>query len=75
MYRVIIYTPAKDRHHIEVDSLQTALKIIGKRKVRQRVKWGGITDIFFEGTLNYIRVNNNERNTTDKRSTHGEPDK
>ena len=60
-YLVRIYHTNKDKQNEQTNSFGDALKYIGKKEseIYQRVNWLHYTDLFFIGTSNYIRVNNN----------------
>ena len=59
-YLVRIYHTNKDKQNEPTNSLETALKYIGKSEsdIYNKVDWLHYTDIFFRDTKDYIRVNN-----------------
>lgn len=61
-YLVRIYHTNKDKQNENINTLERALQLIGKQEneVYLRVNWLHYTDLFFIGTSNYIRINNNK---------------
>ena len=61
-YLVRIYHTNKDKQNENVNTLERALQLIGKQEneVYLRVNWLNFTDLFFIGTNDYIRINNNK---------------
>jgi len=60
-YLVRIYHTNKDKQNESTNSFETALQFLGKKEteIHLKVNWLHYTDLFFIGTSNYIRVNNN----------------
>jgi hypothetical protein len=52
------YVPNRDKDNIIVETLEEALKIIGKKEedIDIKVDWLNYTDLFFKSTKDYIRV-------------------
>lgn len=60
-YLVRIYHTNKDKQNESTNDWERALKLIGKSEsdIYTRINWLNFTDLYFIGTSNYIRVNNN----------------
>jgi hypothetical protein len=57
---VRIYVPQKDKTNITVNTIDEALKILGKSldDVYLKHDWLNLVDLYFVGTNNYIRITN-----------------
>ena len=60
-YLIRIYHTNKDKQNEQTNDFETALKYVNKteKEVYLKVNWLHYTDLFFIGTNDYIRVNNN----------------
>ena len=59
-YLVRIYHTNKDKQNESTNDWERALKYIGKSEsdIYHKVNWLHYTDVFFQNTNDYIRVNN-----------------
>lgn len=57
---VRIYVSQGDKANIEVKTIEKAYSLLEQTKhnIKQRVKWLNFEDTFFNGTNNYIRIQN-----------------
>lgn len=60
-YLVRIYHANKDKQNESTNDFKIALRHVNKteNEIYLRVNWLHYTDLYFIGTNNYIRVNNN----------------